>query len=125
MTPDDIARATGGNLTQSRVEAIHPHLRPLALVLVSCGVLPGAAYILCGAALRRGLRIGAHIAIVLAATQLIVLAFILARQLLLAIGAGDPPALTQSALLLGTPMALLVYVIRTLFEAQQRPAKTA
>jgi len=116
MTVDELANITGANLTRGQLEAMHPHLKTFAGVLALCGVVPAALYVVSSAAIRRGLFLANMVAMVLAATQLFVLGAILIRQALIALGDGDPAGLSLAALLIGTPMALLVFVIRSLFQ---------
>ncbi len=120
MSIDDLLVITGSNLTLDQLEAVHPHLRQFAIVLALSGIVPGAVFLICSAGLKRGLMLPAFVALILAATQLFALGGILLRQLLVAIAQGDPPAMTMNVLVLGTPMALLVFVIRVLLAATRK-----
>ncbi len=123
MSMTDLQQITGANLSLEQLEAVYPHLRMFALALALTGVVPGAVFVLCSVGLRRGISAARALAMVLAATQLFVAGAVLLRQVLVGIGNGDPPAITANVLALGTPMALLVFVIRCLFAAPGKPGR--
>jgi uncharacterized membrane protein len=119
-------RMADGPLTNEQLASIHPQLPSFAIVLVAIGVLPGVAYLVCGLAIRQGRAAAATIATVLALTQLFVLAMVFVQRFLAALAMGDPPTVTINVLAIGTPMALLAYVIRCLWQwraARRRDAR--
>ncbi len=119
-SPAELVRITGANLSLEQLQAVHPHLKTFAMILALSGLAPGAMLLICSMGVRRGLGVAAVVAIVLAGTQLFALGGVLIRQVMVAITQGEPAAMTMNILALGTPMTLLVFVIRTLFQLRPR-----
>lgn len=119
-SPAELVHITGANLSLEQLQTVHPHLKTFAMILALSGLVPGSLLLICSIGVRRGMSIAAVVAIVLAGTQLFALGGILIRQVMVAITQGEPAAMTMNVLALGTPMALLVFVIRTLFQLRSQ-----
>jgi len=117
----------GANLTVEQLQIVHPQLKTFAAILALSGLVPGAILLLCASGVKQGKAVAAVLAILIAGTQLFALGGILIRQLIVAIVDGQPSSMTANVLAIGTPMALLIFVIATLFRLRlaQSPSESS
>ena len=120
QSPADLVHITGANLSLEQLQKVHPHLKTFAMILALSGLVPGALLLICSIGVRRGMQSAAILAIILAGMQLFALGGILIRQVMVAITQGEPAAMTMNVLALGTPMALLVFLIRNMFQIRSQ-----
>jgi hypothetical protein len=87
---------------------------PMAILTVMLGLLPGVGYVVLGFGVRQRKMPAVNTCLLLAMTQGIVLGVLLLLQVVEAVRTLSPMLMTTTALTHGTPMALIVYVIRLL-----------
>lgn len=107
-----------GQLDLVLLQARQDRLWSLVALLLVLGVGPGLAYLWLGFAIRRGALTAIRIALAVVGTQVVVLALVMVNVILTAILALDPFEVSLSVVLLGTPAALLVCLVRVLLRAQ-------
>lgn len=127
MPVEELHQITGANLTVEQLQIVHPQLKTFAAILALSGLVPGAILLLCASGVKQGKAVAALLAILIAGTQLFALGGILIRQLIVAIVDGEPSSMTANVLAIGTPMALLIFVIATLFRLRlaQSPSESS
>lgn len=108
-------RVGGERISFEQVAAVHGSLSAAAVMLLALGVAPGVAYLVASLGIHRGRPAGRFVAMMLLATQVLVLSGLLLFQAVGSIAAGSPPALTLNVLALGTPIAALLFTLRCLW----------
>ncbi len=115
---DQIVKQLDGTVDLAQLELVHDKLWPVVALLLILGVAPGLAYLFLGFAIRRGVLVATRIGLVIAGTQAVVLAVFTANTVLTAILTLNPVAVSAWVVLLGTPTALLLLLVRALLRAQ-------
>ena len=113
--------------TQTQKEQLaqaHPLFTAHAISVFVLGFLPGLALLWLGFSIRAGKNLQTKVAIGLTIMQTVVLGVFLASLIAHAILTSTPKQLTLVVIMLGTPMALLIYAIRALMCAQQHQVDT-
>jgi len=104
-------------LSGEDLEQIHASAKVVALLFFVLGFAPGIAYIFFGFGVRKGQASTTKLAALLAVTQLIIWGVILMGNLIAAVRASQPAAITIQVLTFGTFLALLGYTLHCLREA--------
>ena len=102
-----------------QLAGVYPLLGDAAMTGFVLGFLPGLAYLALGFAVRVGRGFSTEVAMVLAATQLVVFGTVFVSNLVVAVTGHSPSAATVNILTLGSLLALLGYGIRCLWLARQ------
>ncbi len=98
---------------------------PFSAALALFGFIPGVAYIVLGFYVRRGRATAVNFSLLMIVTQGIVVGVLLMAGVLASIQQMSPGVLTAYVLLLGTPMALLVFAGLSLMRSRALLAEGA
>ena len=111
-----------GSVDVAQLTAAHEKLWPVVALLLILGVVPGLAYLVLGFGIRRGVLAATRVGLVICGTQAVVVTFFAVNTVLAAILTLNPVAVSVWVILLGTPTALLMFLVRALLRAQAEQA---
>ena len=119
LSVQQLERADHDTRQIDAILAVQPLMLPMAATCLLLAAVPGGVIIYLGFAVRRRRPLAIQFAYMLSLTQAIVLAVLLTSSIVIGIHAGQPTSVTGHMLILGTPLAMLIYVIMLLLHARR------
>jgi hypothetical protein len=98
---------------------------PVVVLIAILGIVPGVAYIVLGPAIRRGSRRVALWAQALLLLQIFILAGDIVVSLYSAIASGSPAQFSLRVVVIGTFVAMLIFIVQRILELRQCQAARA